>query len=399
MNSSTSRSAASTRSIAQAVTSILANEGWGALNANAVAREAHCAIATVRSRGTTPVELARLAWDSYIAASVQRDVTLVVDGARSLTRTGQVEPLVASWQRLTARTVERDAGAELLVVANTSQEVASFVDPALNVLTTPENSDDPAACLRVTAALGIGAGLVLTNRHPWAQDAGLRSALTTRAGTFTRIGDVPPLPTDVDEYLTEVETLVEGDPALNELLRVTVELIGEFGADDITVKQIAARAGATEGLVFSRYPAKIALIGEALHRHSEKMWESMAETGRRTGIQYGPAVAGAAYDVQFLRPERAALRAINLEQARVSWHHTSLLVQAIERITTFRKSVGAVPGWAHLQGDLDFFLDFVSGIGLMLVARFVPHASTLPWLAITSARASELVDRGTQATR
>lgn len=379
--------------ISHATTVILANEGWGCLNANSVSREAGCTVATVRSRASTPEGLAQRAWQELLAQPLHRDLTLVVDGANYLARTHDPAPLVHAWQRLATRTVERDAGTELAVVANTTPVVAAFVDPVVGSIGIPDARHDPLACLRATAALGIGMGLVLTSRHPWAQDAGLRDALEVRAMTLMEVSPTDPLPSDVDEYLTEVEVLAENDPLLNALLRATIRLIGERGADGVTVKEIAEASGATEGLIFSRYPTKLALIGDALHRHSERMWESMSETGRLTGMRYGPAIAGAAYEMQFLDDARASLRAINLEQARVSWHHTPLLVQAIERINAFRRAMADVPGWAHLQTDQDFFLDFVSGTGVMFMQRYVPHANTLPWLSVTTARANELMSR------
>ena len=114
------------------------------------------------------------------------------------------------------------------------------------------------------------------------------------------------------------------------------------------------------------------------------------------GMRHGPAMAGAIYNVQWLDPSRAALRAVNLEQGRVSWHHTPLLMEAMERVTAFRRTIGELPGWAQLQAHLDFVLDFADGIVVMLVQRLVPDAGHLPWLSITTARAAELYGRGSR---
>ena len=379
--------------IADAATSILANEGWGALNAASVAREARCTVATVRARATTRIDLARMAWQRRAGERIAADLAYVTEAADVIGRTGDVEPLVFAWSRMTNRTLELDAAMELLVVANTNPEVAGITDPGLREIIDPADDRDPLRRLRRTAAVGIGLGLALTNRHPWAQDRDLRRALTSRAGTLAEIEDMPGPPDDADQYLTTVPVLADDDPVLDSLLRATIDLIATRGADDITVHEIGEAVGATEGLVFSRYPTKLALVADALHRHSVRMWESMAETGRRNAMLHGPAMAGAIYDAQWLDPSRAALRAVNLEQARVSWHYTPLLMEAIERVTAFRRTIGELPGWAQLQADLDFFLDFADGIGLMLVQRFAPDAGDLPWLSISAARAAELYGR------
>jgi AcrR family transcriptional regulator len=378
--------------IADAATSILANEGWGALNAASVAREARCTVATVRARATTRIDLARMAWQRRAGERIAADLAYVSEAADAIGRTGDLEPLVFAWSRITGRTLERDAAMELLVVANTNPEVAAITDPGLLAVLDPADSD-PLRRLRRIAAVAIAFGLALTNRHPWAQDRDLRQALTSRAGSLAQVSDMPGPPDDAVPYLTEVPVLADDDPVLDSLLRATVDLIATRGADDITVREIAEAAGATEGLVFSRYPTKLALVSDALHRHTIRMWESMAETGMRNAMLHGPAMAGAIYATQWLDPSRASVRAVNLEQVRVSWHHTPLLIAAIERMTAFRRTIGDLPGWAQLQADLDFFLDFADGIGVMLIQRFVPDAGDLPWLSISTARAAELYGR------
>ena len=379
--------------IADAAMSILANEGWGALTANAVAREVGCTVATVRARATSRVDLARMAWERRIAARFVADLEFVSDAAETFARSGDSEPLVLAWSRMTHRTLESDAAMELLVIAHTNPEVAAMIDTDISDVFAPRPEDDPVTRLQRLGPLSFAMGLLVTNRHPWAQDRGLRQALTTRTKSYARIYPSAGAPEDVEQYLTWVDVLDDVDPALNSLLLATTSLIAQRGADDITVQEIAAAAGATEGLVFSRYPTKLALVADALHRHSVRMWDSMAQTGMRTSMRFDPATAGVVYDTQFLHPSRRDLRVVNLEQARVSWHHTPLLMDAIERITAFRKTMGELPGWAQLQADLDFFLDFATGTGIMLLARLVPEAGELPWRSISEARAEELFNR------
>ena len=63
----------------------------------------------------------------------------------------------------------------------------------------------------------------------------------------------------------------------------------------------------------------------------------------------------------------------------------------IERINVLRRTIGDLPGWGRRQLDLDFFLDFASGIGIMALARLAPpDTPDLPWRSISTARAEIL---------
>ncbi|MBI1386620.1 MAG: TetR family transcriptional regulator [Rhizobiales bacterium] len=65
----------------------------------------------------------------------------------------------------------------------------------------------------------------------------------------------------------------------SELIAATLELIGEAGIGAATVRDIARRAGVTQGLIRHHFSTKEDLIAAAFERHAQKLMEGALAVG------------------------------------------------------------------------------------------------------------------------
>jgi AcrR family transcriptional regulator len=71
------------------------------------------------------------------------------------------------------------------------------------------------------------------------------------------------------------------------MLEAAVELLADRGLDDITVDEIAGRAGYTKGAFYARFEGKGALLGHLVGRlteGAESSWDAFLDPGRWAGV-------------------------------------------------------------------------------------------------------------------
>ena len=380
------RGARNQASIVVAIGTILSNEGWGQLTAAAVGREAELSKSAVRQRGASPASLAQLVWEAGLGEGLIRSLTAVVQALDDACTTGNTDLLAGAWLRLTRQSVDQDAAVELLAASNVVPELAAFVQPDFaTVLNLPsdDDSDHSYRGVRVAYAMSLALGILLTNRYPWAQDPGMAAALRLRANALLVTSAPVELPAADSSHMSEDPTIVREDMALDGLLRATLALISEFGYDAVTVKQIAAAAQATEGLIFSRYSNKLALVTDAIHRQDTDGWQLNAAFMRGIEIEHGLPIAEAVYLREATRPEHRTAQRMKIEQIRLSWHTPELLREAIDRLADFRSALVLEPGWGQIETEADFYCDVAAPLGALLLPRLHPSAHTLPWDVVT----------------
>lgn len=378
-----SRLMRNTHVIRDAAIRVLADDGWGRLNTASVSRHSTLSTFAVRSRASTPPALAALVWAEVGPALVKR-LTAVADGVALLRESGNPNLLRSAWRGLATQSEGQDAAAELLAVANNVAEVATVVDvdlaPALDRWFA---ADDVVDRTRRAYALAIGLGVLLTNRYPWAHGRGLDKALALRARVLASDATPVVLPPAPAAHTSEEPVLVPEDATLNRLLNATLRAVAERGYDAASIRDITASIGATEGLVFSRYPSKLALVMDATDRQQALGYELNAEYMRKIETAHGLAIAEAVYLRESLQAHTRIGRSMAIEQHRLAWHDAALLRESIERLRKLRADLVLAPGWGQIETEADFYLDVAAPLGALFLPRLRPDVADLPWDVVT----------------
>lgn len=385
-----SRTVRNTNAVRDAAIRVLADDGWGNLNTASVGRHSRLSTFAVRSRASTPAALAGLAWDE-VGPPLLKRLEAVIDGLTLLREGGNARLITNAWATLATQSESQDAAAELLCVANNVAEVAVIVDKDLApALTHWLSGDDDADRTRRAYAIGIGLGVLLTNRYPWAHGKGIDKALALRARVLAADAQPVALPLAPATHMTEAPLLVAEDPTLNRLLNATLALVAEHGYDAANIRDIAESVGATEGLVFGRYPSKLALVMDATDRQQSVGYQLNAGYMRQVETDHGLAVAEAVFMRESLQPHARTGRAMAIEQQRLTWHDSALLRESIDRLRTLRAELVLAPGWGQIETEADFYLNVAAPLGLLLLPRLAPEVAELPWDAVTTPLIHEL---------
>ena len=78
------------------------------------------------------------------------------------------------------------------------------------------------------------------------------------------------------------------DPGVDEsILSSTLLLLGEVGYAQLTMEQVAARAGVGKASLYLRWPSKVALVADAVQRLSPELVPAMPDTGTLPGDMRG----------------------------------------------------------------------------------------------------------------
>jgi len=94
------------------------------------------------------------------------------------------------------------------------------------------------------------------------------------------------------------------DPGVDEsILSSTLLLLGEVGYAQLTMEQVAARAGVGKASLYLRWPSKVALVADAVQRLSPELVPAMPDTGTLPGDMRG-------FLRQLVRPRSAAAAAL-----------------------------------------------------------------------------------------
>lgn len=386
------RSTRNSLAIRNAAISVLADDGWGALTLSRVGREAGLATSTVLTRAKGTHGVARLAW-SEIGPPLVKRLDAIVEGVLAVRDSGDSRLLVRAWKALAQQSVNQDAAAELVIVANVATEAAGVVDADLRQAMTKWMAiEDRAQRARIAYALALGLGVLLTNRYPWAHREGIEEALELRARALATDVVGERLPAAPADYMRDQQQLAD-DPALDRLLNATLEEVADRGYDAVTSRSIAVSAQVEESLIFRRYPSKFELFLDATHRQQVAGYQLNSDFMRRIEKDHGIAVAEAAYMRESMQPSARVGRAMAVEQVRLTWHDAKLLRESIDRLVDLREQLLLEPGWGQIETDADFYLNVAAPLGLMLLPRLVEGLQDLPWDVVMKPLVQAMTDQ------
>lgn len=355
---------------------LLASSGWKDFNFHRLAKVMGTSEQPIRNRVRDIEELAALTWKERLASPLREslEVTLSSSGRESLPEA--IAPLLR-------RTPTNFATAELLVLSKFLPALHEEVDQSLGIYLREliPSADEKSARNAFTISLALG--LLMMGRHPESDSWDLTQALATRSRALAT-GLASHLLPDVEAPHMDIEpALAPEDPALQALLGSCLDLVALYGFDSVTVRQIARKAGYTEGLIYARYAGKLDLFRDAVRRQNQAGWRLNREFVQDLEVTFGPGVSQAIQWQQYQRPQRAAARALALEQLRMSWHDRDLMRTWVGELDAFRATLLRQPGWSDFETDADFILNVAVPLGLYLLPTLVPHVDRLPYEVVT----------------
>ena len=371
-------------SIVAATAKLLAGGGWGAVTFNAVARAAQLSVRPVEYRFGSRVELAVAVWEAALADPVAHALTGVqrlagLDGSPA-------EPAAALADAMRTLSSPSDllrAAAELLVVAHFHPSLSTAIRTRLRAFIM-RPGDDPVQAAQRAYLSAIVLGSILTaTRHAHRTDlardwVGWSTLLLARVAAPRAVAAAP---SGIDERETD-PVLDAHDPRLNRLLVACLRVVSERGFDDATTRDIADASGFSEGLLFGRYPTKAALLIDAVTRLQTNALAESLERRRERIDRYGVEAAQAAELEAFFAPVMRPAQVIALEFERLGAHdalvRARLQAQFDQAIEAFHRGGGATP--EVLTASV--IAAFATGMGMILLAEFVPEAVDLPFSAI-----------------
>lgn len=365
--------------ILDAALRIAATDGAHKVTIAAVARRLRTSIRPVRNRvGDRHHLLARL-WEQRSA-----DLLASLLSAALAATSDQPGPLQDALERATSRTLENDAACELLLYARFEPALDQAVQTTLGSLVRRWTVDpDPGRATRAAFVIALVLGLLVGSRHRRAATLDLTNAMRVWSRALTP--EAPrTLPTAHAPFIDEYPSLAPSDPALDILLNTALELVALRGFDRVTTAEIAAAAGFTEGLVFSRYSTKLEMITDATARQNAAGVELNRAFVTTLQSEHGAAIAEAvlAREAQLPVPARAVGRSMALEQVRLGWHHRHLSDAQQQTLDEFRADLLTIPGWQDYESETDFFLQFALSWGLYLLPFLNPKVHELPYDAV-----------------
>jgi AcrR family transcriptional regulator len=279
------------------------------------------------------------------------------------------------------------------VRAATELVIASQFDPALakavsrqlattvRVWCTPShNGPSPATAARRAYLISLALGLVLAHTRPAAADLDL---LGQAEGLFAALQsdlEPAPLPKARAAYLNQGIAFDTGDEALDALLQATLDEISVRGFEGATTSGIARAAGCSDGLIFARYPTKLALFLDASKRQQAISFRNYDDYQSSVRTQHGMGIADALAIREVQRPDVRLQRATYLEQIRLAWHDEELQRTLAGEFDQFvAAATAADPGWAPASSPADLHVSIALGFGIAMLPLLAPGAWSLPY--------------------
>lgn len=379
------RSIRNDESILDAATELLGDAGWGGFALATVAPRAGLSKRPILDRFDDRQALAIAVWRNRVVRELVPALDRLLDPATPRT----ADDLEAAMEPFLRPSAAMRAGSELLVVRGYEPRIRRVVDASLQKVF---EATDPAPGRRSRAdaarntflmiiALGFlqSAGAI-TEQPPSMslQMKRLCEALAT---------DVKPVrqPSDTAAHLEAGFVFNVDDPVLNTVLQVVLEEVGQRGFDGATMSRITQAADVSEGYIFGRYKTKLDLFVDASDRSMANNMRLNHEFMRRVEGD-GPAGLGDAVGMrEFMAPGRELLRAIQIEQARLTRHSPALRAALQVRFEQFLDSVGGLysPLATESVHAASFYFGLAYGTGTNLMAQLRPQTWELPFDVVT----------------
>lgn len=370
------------RRIIDAGVEALADTGWSGLSFQAVATRAGVSRRTAQNRYPDIAALASAVWQRRCSGALEAALTAVLEAAP-----GSPQTLTAALNRLHHPNDELAAAAELLALSQFHTSLLEAIRGSVG--TTVRSWCDPERSTAAGAAanafiLSVALGLLFAARANGSEGVDLIHEVAPLSAALHALSEPTALPQEPAAYLTADPPFGTGDPTHDALLLSVLEHVASAGFDGSSVDRIAATAGVTTGALFARYPTKLDLFIDATRRQQALSMPAAQEYMTQADAQYGSGVGMALNIRESQRPARAHLRAIGLEQVRVSWHNQALREARQAEVAAFAEAVllgnaGADPGALRANVHMGVAL----GIGIAVLPILDPDCWSLPYDAVT----------------
>ena len=371
--------------ILDAAVIIADQEGWRSMTFSHVAEAAGVSRQAVLSRHASRSALAASVWSDRLATTVDRALEVVVAACPRPGNPVDSDDLTNALSAFTAPGEPMRAAAELLLVARYDPRVNAAVHetlgPALERWIVPNRG----AVTRVQAArrgflIALALGLLLEARREQGGRVELAGALDRVGAALEQPAAPARLPLARATHLDEPADFDVGDQTWATVLQATLDEVGTHGYEAATMNDIARASGHTQGAIFSRYATKLELFLDATARMLTNAGRKGAEYQAGIAANRSVGIADAAMIREIMRPGRASVRTITLEQCRLSWHDPNMLAvfeTALSDPAILAQAAypGSTPdqarGWLHVE--------FGRGLGSAVLADLHPQAWDLPY--------------------
>lgn len=279
------------------------------------------------------------------------------------------------------------AATEILAMSQFDEGLSAAITTSLGTVASqwcsPSRRDATDAA-RSAYLVSIAFGLLLARTRAGIAELSLRGEAELLFAALT--SDVTPaaLPQETAEHLVRFLDFDTGDPALDALLRATLEEVGRTGFDAATTAGIGRASGYSEGLLFARYPSKVEVFVDATRRQHAQNWRLNEAFQRGVIAAHGEGVAEAVVIREFQRPHLSLARAIHLEQVRLALHDERLReVQWGELDALVVEAMANDPTWHPAASPAHLHMSVAIGLGAACLPMLVPDAWQLPYDVVT----------------
>ncbi len=277
------------------------------------------------------------------------------------------------------------ATAELLIVSQFDEVLAAaaaehIASRVTDWCTPSRTGPSPATAARRAYLISLALGLVLAHTRAGAADIDLQGQAEAVFAALRSDLNPAPLPKARAAYLDQDIAFDTGDGALDALLQATLDEISVRGFEGATTSGIARAAGCSDGLIFARYPTKLALFLDASKRQQALSFRNYDDYQTSVRIQHGMGIADALAIREVQLPNVRLQRATYLEQIRLSWHDEELQRTLAAEFDQFvADATAADPGWAPASSPSDLHVSIALGFGIAMLPLLAPEAWSLPY--------------------
>lgn len=369
-----------------ATTHVLAHAGYSNLNYSALARTTGHSVTTVSKHFAEPISAAAAAWQHALSQELSHALAKVFDAAGIGTGRGSKPAFLRAMDAFANPTPQRIAATELLVVAGFEPELETAVAHTLGIhfedWCLPQHgaaSSTLGAQRAFVAALALGLTLLSNPHHPHLNDTNLMLEALYKA---LRHPTQPKLAPEVTESMpmdNEDFQARTGDKSHDRLLNALLEVVGKVGLDRATTMAIGEAAGATEGLLFSRYRTKLDAFLDALEHHQRTVIARQQTAAMALSERYGGPAVDHAVAHRTMLPHRKKARNVALEEIRMLRYHPTVRARYDTRKSELAAQLThAVTTMTSIEAQQRVHYGLAMGIGFLVVPIILPAANQLP---------------------
>lgn len=369
--------------ILDAALELLAEQGWNGFSVQGVAVRSGLSRRPVLDRFPDREALAASVWGHRVSAALVDALSATAAAADVATLRGTsaaLEPFLRPEPALAA-------AAELLVVRQYEPRVRTALDRSLAqwFTTTLGTGPRPEAARRAYLVM-LALGLLLAWPGPRSDVPGIDPILREVCAALAARRAPSRQPSRNARHLDDPHPIDTGDPAVDHLLRATLDQLGREGFDRATTARIARAAGVSEGFLFARYRTKLELVDDATRRSAAVAAARNEQFMARLEREHSAGMAEAVFLREIMRPGRELQRSTNLEQRRLVRHHPVLQAYVDQE---FRALADAVRGtsrrWDEAAFRARYHVAVSVGFGAILLAQLHPESWRLPYDVVTDA--------------